>query len=755
MSPIKLIYQWFYNERTTLYRIYLLSVLQGLVYLLIPLGVQGIITYTMAGRFSASLVLLAIITILAVLFVGLFKLWQMRINETLHEKIFASLTKKIENLLNNTVSKTDISLKINQFFEVVTLQKGISKILLEFSFAVISLLFGLIILPIYSSWFLIFTVLMGVTFYLVLHNYGQKAVESSIKTSKNKYNLAAFFQSYCLSIGNKETLNTDNELDEYLKNRQKYYSILEAQYKVILIFKVIFVTILLFAGAYLVQIGELNIGQFVASELIILLVINSVEKLVTNLSTVYDLITALHKVEEIFVTKPESSFLGNPKTDDATFSKIYRHSYSKKIKGLGYTVLSIFLGILFLPWTQSVETLGKVTTLNPENRLQTINSRIAGRIEKWYVNEGDFVNKNDTIAFISEVKDDYFDPQLINRSESQIKAKESSIISYEQKINSIDQQVDALTSNLKLKTEQLKNKLIQAKNKVMSDSIENISNANNYKVAEEQFLRYEELLGKGVISKTDLENRKVKVQDALAKKIATENKYINAKNELLNIQLELNSVRQEFNEKLMKAESDKFSTMSNLYDAEATLTKMQGQLANYSVRQTYYYVLAPQNGYVTKTFAQGLGEIVKEGTALCSIVPETKEQSVELYVNPIDLPLIQKGQNVQITFDGWPSFVFSGWPGVSFGTYSAEITAIDRAISDNGKFRVLAINKKGEKWPSAIQIGGGVEGFALLNNVPLIYELWRKINGFPPEFYGDFAKNDTKNNKKENKDAKK
>ncbi len=755
MSPIKLIYQWFYNERTTLYRIYLLSVLQGLVYLLIPLGVQGIITYTMSGRFSASLVLLALITILAVLFVGLFQLWQMRINETLHEKIFASLTKKIEELLNNTVSKSDISSKINQFFEIVTLQKGISKILLEFSFAVISLIFGLIILPIYSSWFLIFTVLMGLAFYLVVHNYGQKAVESSIKTSKNKYNLAGFFQSYCMSIGRDETLNADNELNEYLKNRQRYYNILEAQYKAILIFKVIFVTLILFAGAYLVQIGQLNIGQFVASELIILLVINAVEKLVTNLSTVYDLITALHKVEEIFVTKPEISFLSNPKTDEATFAKIYRHSYSKKIKYLGYTILITFFVILFLPWTQSVETLGKVTTLNPENRLQTINSRIAGRIEKWYVNEGDFVNKNDTIAFISEVKDEYFDPQLINRSESQIKAKESSIVSYEQKINSIDQQVDALTSNLKLKTEQLKNKFIQAKNKVASDSIENISNANNYKVAEEQFLRYEELLTKGVISKTDLENRKVKVQDALSKKIASENKYINAKNELLNIELELNSIRQDFNEKLMKAESDKFSAMSNLYDAEATLTKMQGQLANYSVRQTYYYVLAPQNGYVTKTFAQGIGEVVKEGTAICSIVPETREQSVELYVNPIDLPLIQKGQNVQITFDGWPAFVFSGWPGVSFGTYSAEITAIDRTISDNGKFRILAVNKKGEKWPSAIQIGGGVEGFALLHNVPLIYELWRKINGFPPEFYGEFSENYNKNNSKENKNAKK
>jgi hypothetical protein len=105
-----------------------------------------------------------------------------------------------------------------------------------------------------------------------------------------------------------------------------------------------------------------------------------------------------------------------------------------------------------------------------------------------------------------------------------------------------------------------------------------------------------------------------------------------------------------------------------------------------------------------------------------------------LYVNPIDLPLIQKGQNVQLTFDGWPAFVFTGWPGISFGTYQSEIVAFDKAISDNGKFRILVKNK-GKRWPDAIQIGSGVEGFALLNNVPVIYEIWRKLNGFPPEFY--------------------
>ena len=130
----------------------------------------------------------------------------------------------------------------------------------------------------------------------------------------------------------------------------------------------------------------------------------------------------------------------------------------------------------------------------------------------------------------------------------------------------------------------------------------------------------------------------------------------------------------------------------------------------------------------------GLGAVIKEGEKMCELVPSTNEQSLELYVDPIDLPLIAKGQTVQLVFDGWPAFVFSGWPGMSYGTFQAQIIAFDRVISPNGKFRVLA-KQSGQKWPDQIQNGCGSKGFALLNNVPLIYELWRKINGFPPDFY--------------------
>jgi adhesin transport system membrane fusion protein len=316
----------------------------------------------------------------------------------------------------------------------------------------------------------------------------------------------------------------------------------------------------------------------------------------SSLSTCYDIITALYKIEKIFGEKEEFSFCKRLRRFRAykVFLIFINSSYSKAIK---YSLTAFFITgfvVLFSPWTQSVESKGKVTTLNPEGRPQTITSRIAGRVENWFINEGDFVKKNDTIAFISEIKDEYMDPLLISRSEQQIKAKETTLESYEKKVNSVNSQIDALNKNLLLKMEQTRNKLLQAKIKVRTDSIESQTASNNYKTAEEQLQRFEELQIKGVISKTDLENRRIKVQDALAKKTSAENKFMATKNELLNSEIELNSVQQDYQEKIMKAESDKFSALSSLYEGEGSLTKLQGQLANYSMRKGYYYVLAPQ-----------------------------------------------------------------------------------------------------------------------------------------------------------------
>jgi multidrug efflux pump subunit AcrA (membrane-fusion protein) len=149
---------------------------------------------------------------------------------------------------------------------------------------------------------------------------------------------------------------------------------------------------------------------------------------------------------------------------------------SKVSKEVVIKLLMWFFGVLFvvlfIPWTQNIFSKGNVTTLKPDQRPQTIHSIIGGRIEKWYVQEGDFVAKGDTILFISEVKDDYFDPNLLSRTQEQLVSKEMSVKSYMEKVKALDVQIDALVQTSKLKLQQTKNKLQQSQLKVTSDSMD-------------------------------------------------------------------------------------------------------------------------------------------------------------------------------------------------------------------------------------------------------------------------------------------
>ncbi len=392
--------------------------------------------------------------------------------------------------------------------------------------------------------------------------------------------------------------------------------------------------------------------------------------------------------------------------------------------------------ILFLPWTQSINSAGYVTTLRPDQRPQTIQSPIPGRIEKWYVQEGDYVKKGDTILFISEIKNEYFDPRLVERTGLQIKAKEGSVASYEGKVKSLENQIAALVNERGLKLEQSRNKLLQAKLKVKSDSIDLEAARTNIEIAQRQYDRIVQLHSEGLKALSDVEEKRLKLQETQAKLISQENKLLASKNEIINAQVEINRVSASYTDKISKAESDRFTARSNQFDSEAQVTKLENQFTNYRMRNDLYYIRAPQNGYINKALQGGIGETFKEGDRLVGIMPSDIDKAVETYVTPLDLPLLHQGEKVRILFDGWPSIVFSGWPNLSYGTYGGKVVAIETYISDNGMYRVLlAPDPEDQPWPEAIRVGSGARTLALLEDVPIFYELWRKLNGFPPNYY--------------------
>jgi len=429
----------------------------------------------------------------------------------------------------------------------------------------------------------------------------------------------------------------------------------------------------------------------------------------------------------------------NKKVDLTRFvsgKKIFTKNYYKALNKFLFVFALIGFIVLFLPWTQNISGQGQVTTLTPSQRPQTIQSQIPGRIEQWFVREGDFVNKGDTILRISEVKSDYFDSKLIERTGDQIVAKSSSVDAYQNKVNALDRQIAALKEERKLKLQQAENKLIQSKLKIEIDSIDFVAAKTNIKIAQKQFERAETLEKEGISSVREVEDKRLKLQETEAKLLLKENKLLASKNELLNAKMEISRINATYIDKISKAQSDMFTAQSNQFDTKAQVSKLENSFSNYQIRNNLLFITAPQNGFINKALKGGIGETFKEGEKLVGIMPSKYDLAVETYVRPIDLPLLHIGEKVRVQFDGWPAIVFSGWPNVSYGTYGAKVVAIENFISENSKYRVLlAPDESDHEWPEAIRVGSGARTIALLEDVPIWFELWRQLNSFPPNYY--------------------
>jgi multidrug resistance efflux pump len=389
-------------------------------------------------------------------------------------------------------------------------------------------------------------------------------------------------------------------------------------------------------------------------------------------------------------------------------------------------MLILFFLILFLPWQQNIRGKGKVTALSPSNRPQTIETTIAGRIQVWKIKEGQFVAKSDTIAIISEVKEKYFDPRFLERLQQVITAKEQSLKSKDMKAKSLQRQIDALEDGMRTKVD-------QSKAKLEAETVR----FNNFK---NQYERNKKLFEAGNIPLT-------KFQDIEYKYQGSEADFVNAK-------IEIERVQAEFLDKINKAESDWNNTLADMADTQADLFKQRNELSNMEIRSQQYFILAPQAGVVVKATQAGIGETIKEGDPVCTILPQSTDMAVEMHVKAMDVPLISKGRRVRIEFDGFPALQFSGWPSISVGTFGGTIEVIDYVNTKPGEFRILVIpDLKDIPWPKQVRMGSGIKGWVMLDDVSVWYELWRQLNGFPPSLYQEPADEDQKMKSKEAKET--
>ena len=311
MTPLKRFYDLLKLDKKDVSQIFFYAIFAGLISLSLPLGIQAIINFIQAGRISASWIVLVILVVFGVALVGILSLMQLRITENLQQKIFvrssfefaARLPKiKFEELYNKYPPEL-----ANRFFDTMSIQKGTSKLLIDFSAAILQITFGLILLSLYHPYFIVFGILLFLLLYFIFKFSYNSSLESSLKESKFKYKVASWLQEIARNnISFRNELNfdyalqkNDNLVTDYLNYREKHFNIIKRQFGQLIVFKMIITMSLLSIGGFLVITQQMNIGQFVAAEIIILLVINSVEKIILGLESFYDVLTSIEKIGQV------------------------------------------------------------------------------------------------------------------------------------------------------------------------------------------------------------------------------------------------------------------------------------------------------------------------------------------------------------------------------------------------------------------------------------------------------------------------
>lgn len=310
-SPVARILNLLRLERKEISAVYFYAILNGLIQLSLPVGVQAIIGYVLGASMRASLVVLIILVVLGVLIAGIMQVNQMKIIEKIQQKLFVRYSFAFANHLPNLDLKKNDTVYlpelVNRFFDVPLLQKSLSKILLEIPTAVIQILFGLILLSFYHPAFILFGIILITVLILILRFTGGKGLQTSLEKSKYKYKVAAWLEEMgrillSVKLGKNNSMHmrkADDEVSNYLDARNKHFQVLLFQFNILVIFKTLITAAMLIVGTFLMVNQQLTVGQFIAGEIVILLVLNSVEKLIINLSSVYDTLTAVEKISEI------------------------------------------------------------------------------------------------------------------------------------------------------------------------------------------------------------------------------------------------------------------------------------------------------------------------------------------------------------------------------------------------------------------------------------------------------------------------
>lgn len=305
------LFKYVTKEKKDVTNIYFYAILNGLVQLSVPLGIQSIVSFVMGATMATSIYILIAFVVLGTWLVGYFRLKVMQIIEKIQQKIFVEFSlafaEKLPKVNLSETRKYYLPELVNRFFDTQSLQKGISKILLEIPTALIQILFGILLLSFYHPWFLVFGALVIICVIFIFRFTMESGIKSSIDESDRKYDVASWIEDIAASIKifklNSKTeihvAETDKRVVKYLSERTSHFRVLVIQYKTIVAFKVIITLVMLVIGTYLLVNQQLNIGAFIATEIVVLMIMTAVEKLIISLESYYDVIAALAKLNKV------------------------------------------------------------------------------------------------------------------------------------------------------------------------------------------------------------------------------------------------------------------------------------------------------------------------------------------------------------------------------------------------------------------------------------------------------------------------
>ncbi len=394
---------------------------------------------------------------------------------------------------------------------------------------------------------------------------------------------------------------------------------------------------------------------------------------------------------------------------------------------IGVLALMI-VAFIMAPWQQNVTGSGRVIAYSPLAREQTVEAPVKGRIVRFAdkLVEGTRIEQGE---FIVEIRD--LDPELYQRLKDQLSANRRQLESQNQVVAAYTEQVEALQTARKeiiaaadFYIEMAKQKLQAAERDLDAARAALLQERLNYE-------RQHSLWKDGLTSTLDLQKQERKLKEAEAKEKRAQNYVAAAANEV-------DAKKSERNAKEREATVKIDSARASLRKAKADVNKLEKEILELEVkvsRQKNQVVTAPIDGFIFRVHRYQGGQIIKQGEPLVTIIPDTPDRAVELWLDGNDAPLVSPGRHVRLQFEGWPAVQFSGWPSVAVGSFGGTVAMVDATDDGKGKFRVLVVpDPEDEPWPQPRFLRQGVRahGWVLLDRVPLGFEVWRRLNGFPP-----------------------